>query len=824
MFWKKKQQKNDYSKIIGLTNTGEIRFSNQGEILIPIARAVLCFLLTVGSICGYASCFSAQFNINLILIVLLGASLIIGFVRNSSSKFLKNACYIIFLFAFIFLIFRYYRYVNSGYHALVNMTYASLENYLDIPALVHYEELIENSYATITIFLIFLGIFELLLFHMWIGERINLLTISLVSLGPYIVPLFIELFPEDFYLICILTAFIALLILCFGMHINKHPDKKLTYSVHKKRNPWSYKIHGFSYGVNGISYSMSIIASLLMALCITFITNLAIPYSSFQLRTRDSALKNSMEDDVKYIVTFGLSGYFNRYNATGGLNDGRLGGIYSVRPDYETDLTVRYVPLSSQPIYLRGFMGVAYTDRQWHSPELLLDEELINETIYKKLCEDYVLIDEYNNLSDVDILSSPMRMDIKNVGASIYYSYAPYYTDPNLLDIYPYLNANQSYFLRNKSRTYSYYPFMNSTEYNTPLMDEKLLAMYLQVPSSKDTASTREEIIEFLVEQDLCTEYITAAPGINNNLSGTKLQTVISRLSNCMSTEFVYSMNPGITPQREDYVGYFLNGNKKGFCAHFATSSVLILRTLGIPARYVEGYVLTSEDLAEGKIVEDADVSSYINTSVIDMELSVVDVDIADDKAHAWVEYYDPEFGWRIFEATTASMDASSDSDFWSSLYAMFQQDVVAEDDETFMNGNNTDTISFTDILTKIIFITLGTTAVIVLCFYGYGFIRQYRSYHRARRNINVRNYYKIICRHIIRRYPEFDYLLTHKEQLDFIKMHYRLSKRFQKNSLEILEPILEQSAFSHEEITNAEYMFSMKLLKLLRRNITFHF
>ena len=87
-----------------------------------------------------------------------------------------------------------------------------------------------------------------------------------------------------------------------------------------------------------------------------------------------------------------------------------------------------------------------------------------------------------------------------------------------------------------------------------------------------------------------------------------------------------------------------------------------------------------------------------------------------------------------------------------------------------------------------------------------------------------MRNYYKIICRHIIRRYPEFDYLLTHKEQLEFIKMHYRLSKRFQKNSLEILEPILEQSAFSHEEITNAEYMFSMKLLKLLRRNITFHF
>lgn len=824
MFWKKKQQKNDYSKIIGLTNADEVRFSNNGAILIPLTRAILCFLLTVGSICGYASCFSAQFNTNLILIVLLLASLTIAFVRNSSSKFLKNVCYIIILFAFISLILRYYRYVNSGYHALVNMTYASLENYLEIPALVHYEELIENSYATITFFLIFLGIFELLLYHMWIGERINLLTISLVSLGPYIVPLFINMFPENFYMVCILTAFIALLILSFGMHIKTHPEKNLSYSVHKKRNPWSYKIHGFSYGANGITYSLSLVAALIMALAITLVTNLAIPYSSFQLRSRDSALKNSMKDDVKYVVTFGLSGYFNRYNSTGGLNDGKLGGIYSVRPDYETDLTVRYVPLSSQPVYLRGFMGVAYTDRQWYSPELLLDEELINETIYKQLCEDYVLIDEYSELSANNTISSPLRMDVKNIGASIYYSYAPYYTDPSLLDMYPYISNTSSYFLRNKIRTYNYYPYMASAKDTTQVMDEKLLAMYLQVPSSDESSSTRDEIIKFLMEEDLCTEYITKAPGIYNNLSKSELQTVISRLSNCLSTEFVYSLNPGITPQQEDYVGHFLNGNRKGFCAHFATSSVLILRTLGIPARYVEGYVLTSEDLTEGTIVEDADISSYIDTSLIDMDFSVVDVDIADDKAHAWVEYYDPDFGWRVFEATTASMDASSNFDFWSSLYAMFQQETATDEDGAFMNGDNSDTISFTDVLSRMLLITLGIVITLFLCYFGYRSIRQYRSYHRALKNINVRNYYKIICRHIIRRYPEFDYLLTYKEQLDFIKEHYHLNKRFYKNPLETLAPILEQSAFSHEEISNSEYQYSMKLLKLLRRNITLHF
>ncbi|MDD6571792.1 MAG: transglutaminase domain-containing protein [Thermoflexaceae bacterium] len=828
MFWKKKQQKkNDYSRILGLNNTDEVLFSSFGEILLPVSRAILCFLLTVGSICGYASCFGAQFNLAIILLILFAVSVIISFVRDLHSKFIRNSCYIIFLISFTLLILRFYTYVNSGYHAIVNMSYASLENYLDIPALVHYEELIENSYVTITFFLIFLGIFELLLFHMWIGERINLLTVFLISFGPYIVPLFINLMPDTFYLACLLTAYIAIIMIRFSLHINTHPERNKTYSVYPKHNPWSKKIHGFSYGANGISYFMSLFVSFLMSLCILLVIHISLPYSTFLRNSSESLLKAEVTDDVKYIVTFGLSGYFNRYSSTGGLNDGKLGGIYSVRPDYETDLTVRYVPLSSQPVYLRGFVGIGYTDRQWYNADMLLSNNLINSDSYKRLCEDTALITEYSYLSRT-FSSRLFRMDITNKGADPEYSYAPYYTNPDSLEIYPsFTSSDYYYFLWNHSRTYGYYPFsIDYADTFHPKSEESSFNPYpyLQVPDS-----TRREILTFLNNNDLCVEYITKSSGEYRTYSESELQSVINRVSNCLSTEFVYSLNPGITPNNQDYVGYFLNNNQKGFCAHFATSAVLIFRTLGIPARYVEGYVLTSEDLQEGTLVSDASVSDYIDTSYLsgqisDSDLSVVDVDIADDKAHAWVEYYDPYFGWKVFEATTASLESSSsDSDFWSALYSLFNQTSTA-DDAVVMEENTISSNSLTSAISVILLAAFGILIFLMMSYFGWHYIRQYRSYHRNRRNINVRNYYKIICRYISRHYPEFDYILTFEQQLEFIHSHYRLCKKLQNNSLLKLAALLEQAAFSNREMTSTEYQFSMKLLKLLRRNVVLHF
>lgn len=818
MFWKKKNNQNNYKEIIGLENTREISFSTSCNFLLPFCRAVLCFLITVGSICGFVSCFGAEFNLYAVFGVLLLLSVTIALVRNLKSAFLKNICYIAFLLIFVFLILRYNVYVNSGYHAVINLVYAALENYLEIPALVYYDEIIENSVATITIFLIFVGAFELLLYHMWIGERVHLFDVLIVSFGPYIVPLFINIYPDDLFVACLMTAYIASIIIGFSMHV-RNKEK-----VYTKKNPWSKKIKGFSYGVNGLTYFASIFTAFIITLCILLFVNLTMPYSTYVRNQKTSVLKEKATEGVKYFVTFGLSGYFNRYHATGGLNDGKLGGIHSVRPDYETDLTITFVPTSYKPVYLRGFVGIGYVDRQWYNSTGLLDAGLVNIKQYNYFENDSILDNEYESLAAQNQFRSPARMDVLNIGANYKYRYYPYYTD--FAQNPPYeLNEDGTpidtsvaarYFVLNSERTYYFYPEL--TTLDIPPKTSEYNRLYLQVPSE-----TKQEIIYFLESNHLCTEYITDNYE-SNNLSGAELSTVLNRLSDKLTKDFVYSLNPGITPKNQDFVGYFLNENKKGFCAHFATSATLILRSLGIPARYVEGYVLSYDDLSNVRIAEGAELSDYIDTSVYTSDLAVVQADIGDDKAHAWVEYYDPAFGWRVFEATTASFESSATSDFWGNLMNLLNASNNYENNTDNVAGIGINTKSLSQILLRILIVLLVIILIIIGLYLSYHFTKRYRSYHRNRRNINVRNFYKIIAYTITKKYDEFAYILTFKEQLEFIRTHYRLSKKFNVNALESLEFILERSAFSNIEISSTEYQYAMKLLKLMRRNILFHF
>jgi transglutaminase-like putative cysteine protease len=85
--------------------------------------------------------------------------------------------------------------------------------------------------------------------------------------------------------------------------------------------------------------------------------------------------------------------------------------------------------------------------------------------------------------------------------------------------------------------------------------------------------------------------------------------------------EFVPSPPPGADP-----VEWFLLTWQNGFCNYYASAEVLMLRSLGIPARMAVGY-------AQGKMEK----GQYVVRSV---------------NAHAWPEVYFPGIGWVEFEPT----------------------------------------------------------------------------------------------------------------------------------------------------------------------------
>ena len=53
-----------------------------------------------------------------------------------------------------------------------------------------------------------------------------------------------------------------------------------------------------------------------------------------------------------------------------------------------------------------------------------------------------------------------------------------------------------------------------------------------------------------------------------------------------------------------DFLQYTLERSGHGYSVHYATAAVLMLRYMGVPARYVEGYYLSAEDAARYKAGE----------------------------------------------------------------------------------------------------------------------------------------------------------------------------------------------------------------------------
>lgn len=90
-----------------------------------------------------------------------------------------------------------------------------------------------------------------------------------------------------------------------------------------------------------------------------------------------------------------------------------------------------------------------------------------------------------------------------------------------------------------------------------------------------------------------------------------------------------YSETVPERPSNQDAVDWFLFDHQEGFCEYYATAEVVLLRSLGIPARYAVGY-------AQGERLEDG---SYT---------------IRQRDAHAWPEVFFPGYGWVEFEPTAS--------------------------------------------------------------------------------------------------------------------------------------------------------------------------
>lgn len=124
----------------------------------------------------------------------------------------------------------------------------------------------------------------------------------------------------------------------------------------------------------------------------------------------------------------------------------------------------------------------------------------------------------------------------------------------------------------------------------------------------------------------------TTRPGAEAILAGLTLGTSATDRATAIGayvrTCARYDQNAARMPDgTPDFALWFLEEADRGYCVHFATAAVVLLRAAGVEARYVTGYQVQA--------------------------LPGVTATATGENAHAWAEYYEPALGvWMVLDAT----------------------------------------------------------------------------------------------------------------------------------------------------------------------------
>ncbi len=360
-------------------------------------------------------------------------------------------------------------------------------------------------------------------------------------------------------------------------------------------------------------------------------------------------------------TTFGTSddrGYFS----AGGYND--VASSISIAPPSNSDLPVLEVQLSRSdvPVYLRGDIGVEYDNNAWSGIKTVdpqyraaVPENFYPENEYqmfRKYLAYTFSIDLPDEVIPLQMVSVRYLRNTKVIFQPLAAYELNYRTNPqyecysdfilrarqgyvknyNTLSLTPNIDRYANLIFTEGAVSPRYMPAYWTEGYIDPpegmTADSYMNAIGSYQQYITDTfLNTTPDIKEFCDMLDIPAEYL-AHTGRYDAYAGYYRYNIAKRICDYFSHNFTYSLD---TDNGADQLNGFLYETHSGHCALFATAMTLALRDMGIPARYVTGYV------AEGAGEPLKDGFKYVLT---------------EKQLHAWTEVYFDGIGWVAFDPT----------------------------------------------------------------------------------------------------------------------------------------------------------------------------
>ena len=210
------------------------------------------------------------------------------------------------------------------------------------------------------------------------------------------------------------------------------------------------------------------------------------------------------------------------------------------------------------------------------------------------------------------------------------------------------------------------------------------LNIYTQVPEQHKNA-----IEKIKPELD---NYIEKLYEINNNsiaFRNNKKMLIIRALVEYFNMNYTYTLHPGKAKKEIDPIEFFLLENKKGYCMYYAAAATSILRSYGIPTRYVEGYVLRTKDTEGAKRTKSEkyvnNLKDYDNSTYDFKNLPLYEYNVQDTNGHAWVEVFINGIGWVPVEVTSSQLSETREQ---AELEEALKEDDVVPTEEPSATEN----------------------------------------------------------------------------------------------------------------------------------------
>ena len=798
-------------------------------------KGLLIFSASFGCISGVLSEFDIAYNYVTVLIVLFLFSMAISLIHIK--KWIFNVGYPLIFVVFSTMLLRYRLFVNSGFQALTNIINEEYSAHFLMQFTRESTEAITDRYLTITMASIFIGVFLAILINVGIFNDMYFLITFNLTFWPLQLGIYIGKYPSFLSLGFLFFSYFAVYTLKHsGHYVFVYPEKKPKYTASFKRRSKKGIKHYVFYKSNARNMVQLSLFALIASLFFSAFAIASIPRSQDQAVSSGS-LKKTADEYVQIFVRNGLYGLFNRYEAAGGISNGRLGGVSSVRPDYQTDLIVTFVPYAYETVYLKAFTGQEYTSSRWMEPG---EGSLPYTYMILDGLDESAPFTESNTLQLLmnDYVFPPMsgKMIIENIDAGMGHLFLPYYTSS--LPAHSTVNQEgiiQGLLTEGHSMEVEYIPYSPSQTDLTRTMKDTFTF----------TRSEEEQELFDVYQLECYENYLHIPENIREEImsyhdqigTSDNLDEQILLIRSFFFNNYDYTLSPGATPWNKDFVTYFLDEQKEGYCAHFATAATLLFRSYGIPARYIEGYVISQYAISERAVLTDYDYEDFFQGENILEASNVLEVEINDGDAHAWVEIFVNGYGWVPIEVTPPSQDAEETtySDFLAALSGLFDPGQVADTDTGNDTANNFNmlfsSLQFQNSPIISVFILLLAAALLTpLCLSLLRSLRAHmerkKAYREGRYDVCIAYAYQKFVRRLHRKYPDRRLTLPKDTAALLNRLESEEAKAFHLDTsdhpttVEEIIALTEEACFASKQVSKEEADFLIAYYKKKKKRI----